>query len=184
MNFDQPLLNAVVEELSDWSADQSFCDLSNVTVVFPGSQAGRRFQEILALSAGGALSPPRILTVGQLPEELYHPQKPFATHLTQRMAWAKALQQFDQERLRVVIRHPPALDDLTAWMRLGELFRKQHRELAGDGLNFGDVAEQGASLPEFQEAERWEVMTELQQNYLDLLDAFSVWDRQTARLVA
>lgn len=184
IDWETPILKDVAERMVRLSAADGFCDLSNRIAVFPGTQAGRRFLELLTIAAQGALSPPKIITVGQLPEQLYRPQKPFASPLTQRLAWAKALQNYPAEQLSAIIPHPPAPDDLRGWIHLGELLRTQHAELAGDLLDFGDVAELGASLPEFQERDRWQILTEIQQNYLDILDSLNVWDRQTARLVA
>ncbi len=50
--------------------------------------------------AGGTqgllLSPPTLETVGQLPEHLYRAKRPFASSLTQQLAWARVLRDADR----------------------------------------------------------------------------------------
>ncbi|RMG32509.1 MAG: PD-(D/E)XK nuclease family protein [Planctomycetota bacterium] len=60
----------------------------------------------------------------------------------------------------------------------------QHRELAANGYRFSDVLEAGSKLGGFHDADRWQVLDELQQRYLQRLDALGMWDLQTARIVA
>lgn len=187
LDWSRPALPAVVEFLTDRYADRRTCDLGNVVVVLPGSRAGRRLLELLVdgcEAAGRVLTPPRIETVGRLPELLYSAKRPFADLLTQEFAWARALQEVEEQRLRQVIPHPPAADDLAGWRSLGRLLAAQHRELAGDGLDFGDVVRQGRHMDGFDETGRWRVLSRVQQQYLHILDEQHLWDLQTARLVA
>ncbi|WP_417847552.1 PD-(D/E)XK nuclease family protein [Thalassoglobus sp.] len=184
LNWSQPALPAFVEELIKRYRDGREVDLSNVIVVFPGRQAGRRFLEILTDKSAGEAIPPRIITVGTLPEFLYLPKFPFASPLTQKLAWAEALKGLQRDQLEVVIPQPPEDYDVDAWLRLGELLRRQHRELAADGLSFSDVAERGQSLESFNETDRWNVLAEVQKRYLQQLDEAGLWDQQTARLFA
>jgi ATP-dependent helicase/nuclease subunit B len=198
LDWSRPALPAVVAAVRERYTVMGHCDLSNVVTVFPGRQAARRFLELLVQSpdatdsdpepssndSPGALVPPEIITVGQLPELLYVPKRPFASALTQRLAWAEALKNLPRERLERVVRHPPAEHDVDAWMALGELLSNQHRELAADLLNFAAVAELGAKLAGFNESPRWKVLAEVQNYYLGILDSYELWDQQTARLVA
>lgn len=183
-DWSRPILPSVVDCLREECNSPDGCNLSNVVTVFPGAQAGRRFLELLTLATGGRLSPPEILTVGSLPEKLYTPQRPFASELTQQLAWAEALRRVPLERLRVVVRRPPAESDDEDWHALGLLLSKQHRELAADGKDFSDVAKAVSNLSGFNEQLRWDVLREVQSGYLAILDSLELWDRQTARLVA
>lgn len=184
VDWSQPALPAIVDDLRREYTVLGTCDLSGVLAVFPGQQAGRRFLELLASRTGGQVSPPRIITVGQLPEFLYEPKRPFASPLTQRLAWAEALRALPSSELQILISQPPGEHDVDAWLNLGEMLSKQHRELAADLLDFDDVAQRGASLPDFNETERWQILAKVQKFYLELLDSFELWDQQTARLVA
>ena len=63
-------------------------DLDRVVVALPGGRAGRRLLERmvqLADERGAILTPPRIVTVGHLPELLYEVKKPLADPL--RKSW-------------------------------------------------------------------------------------------------
>ncbi|MCA9043900.1 MAG: PD-(D/E)XK nuclease family protein [Planctomycetaceae bacterium] len=184
IDWRQPALTAVAADLRRTYTVLGQCDLSNVVAVLPGRQAGRRFQEILAEQTKGHLTPPRIVTEGELPELLYQPQKPFASDLTQRIVWGEALRTLSKEKLAVLMRQPPDDLDFDNWLSLGELLARQHRELAADNLDFSDVARLGSQLPEFDETQRWEILNDVQRVYLAHLDQLELWDKQTARLVA
>jgi len=184
LGWARPALLSAAEQLISRSSSSQICDLSHVIVVLPGREAGRRLMERLAELAGGGLIPPRILTQGGLPEELYPPQRPFASELVQQMVWAQALQEVSSQTLSNIVRHPPEKGDWQGWMRLGNLLRRQHEELAADQLNFSDVATLGNGLEGFDEAPRWQALGDVQQAYWKGLDQLELWDRQTARLVA
>ena len=184
LDWSQPALPQVVQRLREEFTVLGTCDLSGVILVFPGQQAGRRFSELLTLETSGQASPPTVITVGQLPELLYEPQRPFASQLTQRLAWAEALRSLPRDKLQKILSDPPSEHDVEAWLKLGELLSRQHRELAADLLSFSDVAQRGPELEGFNESERWTILAEVQTHYLESLDRFELWDQQTARLVA
>ncbi len=184
IDWQQPALVAVVGELVAKHQVMGFCDLSGMTVVFPGHRAARRFLELLAGRTQNRNVPPEVITVGDLPEKLYRPQKPFADELTQRLAWKLALRNLPHDLVREVIPHPPEEKNVDAWLHIGEMLASLHRELAADRLRFSDVLTKMASKPEFTETRRWEALSEIQAEYLRILDGLSLWDQQTARLVA
>ncbi|HWL11228.1 MAG TPA: PD-(D/E)XK nuclease family protein, partial [Planctomicrobium sp.] len=180
----QTALPAVAQRLILRSRSAHFCDLGHLIAVLPGREAGRRLMELLTEGAQGQLIPPRILTQGSLPEELYPSQRPFAPDLVQQMVWAQALQNVPPQVLGVVVRQPPESEDWQAWLRLGNLLRRQHEELAADQLDFADVARLGSGLEGFDEVRRWQALSEVQKKYWERLDELELWDKQTARLVA
>ncbi len=184
IDWQQPALVAVVADLVAKMQVMGFCDLSQMTVVFPGHRAARRFLELLAGRTQNRNVPPEVITVGDLPEKLYRPQKPFADELTQRLAWKLALRNLPHDLVREVIPHPPEEKSVDAWLHIGEMLAKLHRELAADRLRFSDVLTKMASQPEFTETRRWQALSEIQAEYLRILDGLELWDQQTARLVA
>ncbi len=184
IDWQQPALVAVVADLVAKNQVMGFCDLSGMTVVFPGQRAARRFLELLAGRTQNRNVPPEVITVGDLPEKLYRPQKPFADELTQRLAWKLALRNLPHDLVREVIPHPPEDKHVDAWLHIGEMLAKLHRELAADRLRFADVLTKMASQPEFTETRRWQALSEIQAEYLRILDGLQLWDQQTARLVA
>ena len=186
LGLERASLPVAAEYLLDRYSFRGLADMSGVVVVVPGSQAGRRLLEILVdFSAGRSLvlTPPRIETVGRVPERLYRPQRPFASDLVQQLAWARVLKQCDRSQLRQVLDPPTEQADLR-WLEYGRLLWRLHTELAADGLDFEEVARRGRQLEQFPELPRWAVLHQLQQACLRLLDSLQLWDIQTARLVA
>jgi ATP-dependent helicase/nuclease subunit B len=184
LNWDRPVLPKLVDDLLQRSRSTTHIDLSHLILVFSGRQAERRCLEILTERAGGALCPPMTATVGRLPELLYLPKRPFASTLVQQMVWAQALQKTPESKLRRLMQSIPDPEDQAAWLRLGDLLRRQHAELAGDQLDFAEVWKRGTTLPGFSESERWKLLAAIQTDYWRLLDALELWDQQTARLEA
>ena len=162
-------------------------DLSGLVVAVPGGRVERRLLEILVdrvQQQSLTLTPPSIVTVGKLPERLYTAQRPFADELTQQLAWIEALRSSTPQTLRQLIPSTPPEDDLPAWLALGTMLARLHRELAADGFKFEDVARHGSRLEEFPEQQRWLALAAVQQRYLEILDGLELWDRETARLYA
>lgn len=161
-------------------------DLRGLIVVVPGGRAGRRLLELLVERAEGdglVLFPPVITTEGRLPELLYTPKRPFASELTQLLAWASALRKTPPAVLGKVIHHPPPQEDFSRWLELADLVRRLHTELAADGLDFGHVAKGEKKQTGYHEKGRWEALRTIQEQYLRILDGLNQWDIQTARIV-
>ncbi len=166
---------------------ETLIDLSNHVLVFPGGRAGRLVLDRLAEAAeshSASLLLPTVATVGELAERLYPQQRPFASETTQRLSWAKALQEADPQQLAQFVPAPPGEDQMERWYELAELLWRQHRELAAEGLDFAQVAQRGTGVEGFGEQSRWHALSTVQRRYLDELDQRGLWDRQTARLVA
>ena len=187
MDWSRPALAQAVQWLFDRFSSVGELNLADVIVTVPGNQVARRLLELLVAESsdrGYRLTPPRILTAGELPEELYERKKPFAGSLAQELAWAKVLQVAEPKRLNVLLRTPPAEDDLSGWLALGQMLAQLHRELAAEGHDCGDIAKHAKQLDGFNELERWKLLADLEQQYLRLLDSLELWDKQTARLFA
>lgn len=187
LGHDGPALPKAAEFLLAAGGRKKQCDLRGWIVVVPGARAGRRLLEILVDLAEKrhlVLVPPTIETVGKLPERLYRPKRPFANDLVQRLVWVETLRGAKAEQLQGVVPRLPAAGEASRWLALADLLRKQHTELAADGLEFGDVARLGADVEGFDEHDRWRSMHGLQQEYLRRLDSLELWDIQTARLKA
>ena len=200
MGWRRPALAATVDYLVEYfaragSAEKSkgVLALGDTIVAVPGGRAGRRLLELLVQrgkSDGLVLEPPRIVTLGGLPELFYEAKRPFAEDLVQQLAWVEVLKSLSSSasgaarRLGGLLPNPPADDDLATWLALGTMFGKLHRELAADALDCNAVADCGERIEGFTEAERWKTLAEAQAAYLRTLDELGLWDRQTARLFA
>jgi RecB family exonuclease len=187
LGWEKPGLVSAVDYLVKRFGQSEAFDLRHVVIVVPGSRAGRRLLELLidqAERSGRVFFPPNIITQGRLPELLYRPKRPFADELVQQLAWVEALRTAQTAHVQAVFPTLPAAEDLMAWLALGQVLSRLHRELAADALDFAAVADRGAGLSGFREANRWRALAEIQTAYLRLLDGLELWDMQTARLVA
>ena len=186
LGWSEPPLKRMVGWLAE-RAREAQGDLGGMLVVVPTSLAKRRLEGELARVAAEekwAYCPPDMMTVGLLPEQLYLPRLPFGDPTVQQWVWAEVLQRTPDEQLRRLVPAPPARDDPPAWRRLGEALAALRRELAADRLDCRRVLERALKLPDFDEAERWEALAELEQAYLNRLDELELWDKQAARLEA
>ena len=187
LDWSQPALPAAADWLAARYARAAELDLARVIVVVPGARAGRRLTELLVARADArslVFTPPAITTEHALPELLYEPKRPFASQLTQQLAWAEALEQMPPARRRHFLPHPPAAGETARWLELGDLLRRLHVLLAADGLDFSDVLAAGQKIDDFAEHDRWRTLADIQARYLRRLDELELWDIQTARLVA
>ena len=184
LGWDKPILHSAIDYLIERYAQGNAWDMDRVLVVLPGSMASRRLQVLIAQRAAKdrlVLRPPRFLTLGKLPEELYQAKLPFASELTQVMAWVKVLRSTPSAELQPLLFEVPALEQLGVWMDLAKLLGSLHRELASDLLDFKDVAEKLAGTVE---EPRWQILAHLQRRYLDVLHEAGLWDIQSARRFA
>jgi RecB family exonuclease len=182
-----PALAAAADYLWDRYVRERNWNLDGVIVALPGSRARRRLLELLVQRAeerGAVLVPPRIVTVGQLPELLYEVKQPFADDMAQELAWVRAIQESPGREVERLVRQLPLADDLAGWLALARMLARVHKELAADRMDFSEVERQGAALADFREAERWQALAAVQRRYLAILDSLGLWDKQTARLYA
>ncbi|MDX1944884.1 MAG: PD-(D/E)XK nuclease family protein [Pirellulaceae bacterium] len=187
LDWTEPALSTAARWLAERYARATTFDLGNVIVVVPGSRSRGRLLELLvaaADSAGQTLTPPRIITEKDLPELLYPQKKPFASELTQQLAWTEALRATPAATLGHFVPHPPDDGDTARWLELGDLLRELHVELAADGLDFESVLACGDRVEGFAEHDRWQTLADVQRRYHARLDGLGLWDKQTARLVA
>ena len=184
LGWKQSAIASSVDWLLDKYEQNGLVDLTSVTIVMPTRRSGRRLREVLIGVADArelAIFPPRITTIGALPELLYEKKCPFASPLLQQLAWANALKKTDRKTLGQIIPRYPEQDSDPRWMELGSLLRRQHLELAEHRLDFATVGQLGSELEGFTDGARWSALATVQQRYLSTLDELELWDRQTAR---
>ena len=187
LGWDRPALPLVTDYLVQRYASADELDLSNVILVFPGRRAAHRMLELLvdrAASGYPGMIPPRMVTFRHFPELLYPQKQKLADDVTQLLVWKQAISAIPDEEIRPAIASLPAKDSLVSWMKLCDSLRRQHDELAAEGLDFDDVfmlLTQGSSG---EELARWKALRRIQAEYLMQMDGLELWDRQSARLIA
>jgi len=187
LGWDEPALPLAADFLIDRYAHAGELDMSHVTLVFPGRRAARRMLELIVTRCEvpyPALIPPRMVTFKNFPELLYPQQKRLADDLTQLLVWKRAIGNVPPREIRPALTMLPPDNSLPSWMKLCESLRRQHDELAAEGLDFGDVFQTLAGGRQPEETARWKALRRIQAEYLTQMDALQLWDRQTARLIA
>lgn len=185
--WDQCPLTQSVQWLVDRFADGPWLDMSSALVVLNSGHAQTRLQELLvewSRQQDCVYTPPTFMTVGQLPEQLYQPQRPFASGIAQRLMWVRALQKMSREQLQSVIPNPPEPEEISRWMTIVQSLGSLHHDLASEMKRFFSGRDAAAATKDPYEVARWEFLVQAQSLYWDELNRAKLWDRQTARMIA
>lgn len=185
LGWDAPALPGAARVLAAHYATSAGMDLRTAVVVTPAARAGRRLMELLleeAESRGSALTPPRTVTVGHVPELLYRPTRPVAEAGTVRHVFARVLQEMDPAELEPLFRALPRT--LSGWMSLAGTVADLHRETGAEGMDFRHVARAFRSGFPYDDSARWAVLAGVQARYLELLDRAGLGDVDRERLRA
>jgi ATP-dependent helicase/nuclease subunit B len=180
--WDRPLLPQVVHWLAaDWQGDGPL-DLSDLLVIVPTRQSGRRLREALAAHAhtrGQAVFPPRVVPPETL-ATLGAPSSGVASRLASQLAWIAVLRSAPLEELRAVFPIDPPARDFPWARRLATQFMRLQSTLAEAGLRMADVPVRAG--PDFPEAERWTQLARLERQYDETLESRNLRDIQVAKL--
>ncbi|MDD2941532.1 MAG: PD-(D/E)XK nuclease family protein [bacterium] len=166
INWDNPFLPQVASWLFvNYTREDEF-DLSGLKLVLSTSRAGRRLLEILtkiASEKGLRLLPPRIISVGELPEIILEGrhQFPAANQLERRMAWIAALD--FEDCAGIWGGGEGGKIDAAALPRYAAMAERLYAEVSGAGLRFSDVAELIRENCDRAEDVRWEVLSVLSE---------------------
>ncbi|MFK8112643.1 MAG: PD-(D/E)XK nuclease family protein [Rubripirellula sp.] len=144
----------------------------------------RRMQSLLRWDAAAhdlQYDPPEIITVGQLPEQLYRPNLPAALEFEQTLAWARILRSMHPEDLEPLIPTIPAPEPVGPWLELAGTLRRLHEELSANRLTFSDVIEVAETD---SEKRRWKLLNRLFEDYLGGLADAGLADPHWSRRLA
>ncbi|HEV8113719.1 MAG TPA: PD-(D/E)XK nuclease family protein [Planctomycetota bacterium] len=168
---------AALDRSARWILDHHGEDLGAFLVALPGSRAARTLREKLALRAKPSWTPPRILTQGELIDEMVLTHRPVAGRLARTLAWARSLSELPRARLEHLAARPPEKSDLRGTLALAETVRALHAELAQEGLSFDRLAEG-------REARRFDVLFDAQRRWRAILDGLGLADPHESRFAA
>ena len=185
LGWDRPALHTAAE----WLLHRHPADeLAELVVVLPTQRAGRLLEARLVETAGRAITPPTITTVGQLPELLCPPPSEgrVATETESIYIRMQAVRAADPDGLARWLAVPPASEDLAAWWVLARRLHDLSADLAATGLGVHEVIEHcertGFTDSAHPSPERWAFLTELDERYRALLAERGWVDRQAHRL--
>ncbi len=154
--------------------------MSRVTLVLPGARAGRRLLELLT-EPKGVFVPPRIITIGSLPEMLHTSERAVASPLQSLLARAYALRCADRASLELIIPSPPDDGDLVGWLTLARDLARLDDELAAESLGFDQVIAECEKRIDFNDSPRWHAIASLHDAYRETLQAHDRCDVNMAR---
>ncbi len=182
IDWNQPLIPQVTRKLLDEAAGDRI-DLSDLQVIVPTKQAGRRLREALALAASennSALLPPEILTPDVLLAQATR-EEDLASDVEVLTAWGQVLDGIHLDRFRALL--PSQMSKSTSW-RLGLARRlvELRADLGEAGLDFADVSE--AVKDTAFEPLRWKQLAKLEQAYLEQLASIEKCDPLRSRRAA
>ncbi len=168
LDWSRPLIPATATWLIERHAAGGRCDLRELRCVLPGTRAGRLLLHTLISQASRQrikLVPPKMLTPGALVEVSVPPTSETATQLECSLAWMHVLREADPVMVAPLLPKPPEQADWPAWHDLAVKIGDVTSELAGELLSFADVARTAAQLGMEREADRWEVLVQLERRY-------------------
>ena len=184
LGWESPLLSNAAEFLRDQYALDGCFDLNDVICVLPTTSSVRRLASLLHRVASQMeleFWPPRIITTGELAEELHMAPGQIAMDFEQTLAWSDVLQAHHEETLAPLLPTLPPRESVNAWLELAGTLRRLHSELAADLLTFGKVAEHAETEPEKR---RWSLLSQLHESYISTLADAGLVDPHAARLEA
>ena len=160
------------------------CGLHDLVIAVPGRRAIRRLTELLVEQSGASgLLTPTLVTVGDLPEQLYEPDLPVAGDLHANLAWIRAAQQTPESA--TLLPRPPDTDDLESWWSLAEQFRSVLDDLAAACLTPGQVPDRCRTDDLFlPQPERWQSLAAITDRQNEILEAMGMVERRVARQAA
>lgn len=179
LGWDGPALAAAAR----WLTEEFGADMERVVVALPGARAGRRLAEYLSRGAEPDWSPPRLVTQGQLVDELVKLDRPVADRFVRTLAWERALAALAPHDLTRLARDPGTEDDLRNRLRLAGTVRSLHAELTPENIGFDHLARSEA-ISSAEERSRWSALAKAQAAYRDVLDRVGVADPHEARHAA
>lgn len=190
LGWNAPALPAAVDWFAEHFGRPRGWDLTGLTVALPAARATRRLLELLTARAepDGALIPPRICTLGDLPEHLCPPPTELAVADDTRamLTRVRVLRHIGSDRLAQLVPNPPESDDLMGWWRLADRLRQLDDDLAGGMLTVAEVLERHrageVSLGGAGGEHRWEGLAAIDAAYHELLAHDGLIDRQRHRL--
>ncbi|MFG0262030.1 MAG: PD-(D/E)XK nuclease family protein, partial [Novipirellula sp. JB048] len=179
-----PLLPRAVEALATQFSAANHLDLAALICVLPTSYSVYRFETLLkqrAVAASLHLRPPRMLTLGRLPEQLYAPRRKLAIEFEQTLAWSQVLSQAHPDDLTPLVPTLPTSDEPDTWMELAATLRGLHEDLSSNQLSFAEVA---TATESESDRRRWSLLATLFEKYRTRLSQAGLADPHDERRAA
>ena len=183
LGWDRHVVSLAVEQLTLQWKPSTVLDLSNLLIVVPTKQSGRRLREGIARFASeknAGVLPPQTVT----PDFFIRPENSsncVATAIESTAAWAEVLMASDLSVLTALFPRKPENQQDSKWaLGLAEKISKLRTLLSENGLLIRDVAVKNAD--NIEEVPRWEDMAALEKAYLSKLKKAGLEDVHQAKI--
>lgn len=186
-DWKQALLPRAAKWLVTRYSKHELCDMRRHTLVFPGQRALRRCRELLLEEAESRkllLVPPRMTSVGMLPELIAGISYDTASETQCLYAWIDALKSLKRQTLQILLPVFPDSSDSISWLMLAERIHSIYEEISGAVLTFQDVALRTQEVSSFSDGTRWEVLAQLYDKYCEKLSQHGLSDCHMLRISA
>jgi len=171
--------DGLLDRAASWLVETHGAGLGTVLVAVPGARAGHVLGEAIARRADPSAIPPKIVTAGLMTDEVLDFDGVVADRLVRTLVWERAIRELDPEVRRKIVARDPSV--FGAWVRLAELLRGLHGELATEGMSFSDALKFNFGPENEGERSRWEALSLAQEAYRAGLDELGLSDPHDAR---
>lgn len=179
LDWNQPALT----QAADWLLAQP--TLAGHLLVMPGSRAGRRLMELMLAKSGGYLTdPPAFATIGSLADKLITDLPAITCPSALQLLLVQAVQQLDETALCQLTPKVPQASQTLAWLSLIGPIQRLLTMLGSAGLSPNQIMQQQIDWSETRQHERWEVITAIYGNYVQLLEEHDLHDLNLERIKA
>lgn len=186
LGWESPALPRAAAWLRERYASGGTWDLGGVVIVTPGARAGRRLLEVLVEAAGDLiLLPPRMITPGDLPEQLYRePGAVVVNDLRRTLARTHMLREADEELVKRIVPAPPDPGNIREWWNLARDLERVYDAAAAGAVEPHEVPTLCRNVLDFRDEERWDALDRLGRAYHSALAEHGLKDHHAARLDA
>ncbi|MDR3710158.1 MAG: PD-(D/E)XK nuclease family protein [Capsulimonadaceae bacterium] len=172
LGWDGPILPAVADFIINRYSDRSSLDIESVVLAVPGARAGRRLVDILADKCAKMsllLVPPRVVTIGQLPNALVGGDVRIVPGIVSELAWIKALSSSPPEEFREFSTYRPGDRDIAGWQSIARDLSAALADVHGAFVDIAAVASIFPTPAGLDESARWRRIDALYSGYLSLI---------------
>ena len=182
LGWDRPILELAGERLLQRTSG-SLLDLSDLLVIVPTQNSGRRLREVLAHFAaekGKGILPPHVVPPEYLLSLISEPESGnVATPEEAVLAWIQVLLKANLQKYRALFPVEPVSQDFRWALGTAQALMELRRTLAEAGLEMADVPTLAGE--ELQELDRWLELARLEANFKQALKRQDCFDLGTIR---
>jgi len=182
LDWDRPLVQAVVEHVAKSWSGQGALDLGDWLIIVPTRNASRRLREALAVHAAeknAAVLPPRVVTPDFLTSPEHAPELKPAGPLETRLIWAAELLRIDLNAHRNVFPVDPVERGFTWALKSAGDLLDVRETLNEKGLSLADVAQIFENTE--MEPERWRDLASIERHCVIATEKRGFTDWQATR---